>query len=388
MEIKRNKYLDTLINLQYTNNIKVITGIRRCGKSVILKQLYNHFSENNSCFYINLEDFSNYQYHDGSSFNNYIESKLNDGITHLFIDEIQLVSDFQLVLNSLRLKCSNIYVTGSNANILSGNLATMLSGRYVSVRIYPFTYLEAININPDLSIDSYLLKGGMPSFAFLPNDISKMILHDLIDTIAINDILNYNSTIDVELLKRILLYLFDNLATEISARNISNYLSSNNFKTNINKVYEILNALSDAFFVTKVNNYNLRGKEVLKNKGKYYLADVGFRTSLYPEIRDIGRVIENVVYNELQTRGYDIYVGKIGTHEVDFVLMKDNETIYVQVCATIERSEKTFEREVGVFSKINDNFKKILISKDDYKSSLDNGIIHVLLKDLLNGEEL
>lgn len=388
MEIKRTRYLNTLIDLEYTDNIKVITGIRRCGKSVILKQLYQYFSKNNSCFYINLEDFSNYQYHDGSSFNNYIESELDSGITHLFIDEIQLVSDFQLVLNSLRLKCKNIYVTGSNANILSGNLATMLSGRYVSVRIYPFTYSEALLMKPELSIYSYLLYGGMPSYAFLPTEISTMVLRDLIDTIAINDILNYNSNIDIELLKRILLYMFDNLSTEISAQNISNYLCSNDFKTNINKVYEILNALSDAYLVTKVNNYNLRGKEVLKNKGKYYLADVGFRSSLYPEIRDIGRVIENVVFNELQTRGYDIYVGKLGTLEVDFVLKKENETIYIQVCATIEKSEKTLEREVGVFSKINDNFKKILISNDQYKSSLNDGIIHVLLKDFLNGEQL
>lgn len=388
MEIQRQKYLDKLIDMQYTDNIKVITGIRRCGKSVILKQLYTHFSQGNSCLYINLEDFANYHLHDTEKFNSYIESNINEGVSHIFIDEVQLVPNFQLVLNSLRLKCGNIYVTGSNANILSGKLATMLSGRYISIRIYPFTYQESLEMKPDLTIDSYLLHGGMPSFAFLPKEVSKMVLRDLIDTIAINDILNYNSNIDVELLKRILLYLFDNLSTEISAQNISNYLSSNNLKTNINKVYEILNALSDAYLVSKANNYNLRGKEVLKNKGKYYLADVGFRTSLYPEIRDIGRVIENVIYNELQTRGYEIYVGKIDKHEVDFVLKRANEIIYVQVSVTIEESQETLNREVGVFSKINDNFKKILITNDDYKASLGNGIIHVLLKDLLNGEEL
>lgn len=386
MEIKRNQYLDKLISYSQTNNIKIITGIRRSGKSVILRQLYDYFSIQNQCLYLNLEDYANFSFHNPQEFNSYLEEQLASGVTHMFIDEVQLVKDFQLVLNSIRLKCNNIYVTGSNAQILSGKLATMLAGRYVSVRVYPFSYQEMLQIKENLTIDEYIFSGGMPTVALLDKEVSQQVLNDLIDTIVINDIIHYNTNIEPELLKRVLLNMLENISTEVSAKNITNYLISNGYKTNINKIYEVLNAMDDAYLITKVSNFDIKGKEVMKNKGKYYLADVGFRRALYPEVRDIGRILENVVFNELEVRGYQIYVGKIGTKEVDFIVKKFDQIFYIQVSSTIEKSIETLNREVAVYKLVHDNYKKILITNDQYKSSLGNGVHHILLKDFLRGE--
>lgn len=388
MYITREYYFNKLLKMQNTNNIKVIIGIRRSGKSVLLKLLYDHYRKKQNCIYLNLEDYNNIELHNPKQLHQYIEKNVKSKEDFIFIDEIQYVKDFELVVNSIRLMCNNIYITGSNASMLNGNLSTVLSGRYVTLQVYPFTYRESLLINKDNTVDHYLLNGGMPTVSFVEEDLQRDYIKNLIDTILYNDVLSYNTNIEPELLNRIVTYTINNISTEISAKNLTNFLITNDYKVTVTKVYEILNSLEEAFFITKVKRYNIIGKQILKNSGKYYLTDLVFKKTLSKDITDIGRVIENVVYNELKYRGYEIFVGKNKNLEVDFVALKDSETVYIQVTYLLEGDVDTKEREQKSLLKINDNHKKIIISHDQFKVTLDNGLKHILLSDFLNGDEL
>ncbi len=387
----RKKYLEQLNDFKNTEFIKVITGVRRAGKSMLLNTFKMQLTEEKAnIIYINFEEFKFNKIKDYERLNDYIAKNLkNDIQNYLLIDEIQLVDQYELVINSLRLKSNvDIYITGSNSHMLSGELVTLLSGRYVEIKVYPFSYREYIDYlnlsNSNEQLNRYLVDGGMPTIIMNKpsKEMENTILDSLVNSIIISDIMSYNNTIELKLLQSILFYMLDNIGNETSINKIKNYITSNNYKTTNKKVSEIISAFEKAFLFYKCQRYNINGKELLKTNAKYYLVDQTFRKILYSNIKDIGRVIENVVYIELLRLGYNVTIGKIDTLEIDFIVQKQETIKYIQVAYSIQ-DEKTLTRELKSLYKIKDNYPKIIITMDNYQEILKDGIIHIPLNTFL-----
>ena len=382
-----------------TDLIKVFTGIRRAGKSVMLELVKNELKESGiseeNFLCINFEQFSNSQYLDVQSLYKKIVDfqKNTKGKIYLFFDEIQEVTGWEKCINSCRIDFDcDIYITGSNAKLLSGELATYLAGRYVEFVIYPFSFAEFFemnllknpNVDKSTCFMQFLKSGGMPFLSNFPDDDSakSQYLIDIYNSVVLKDVVKRNNIRDVDTLERIVAYAFSNIGHIFSATSLSKYFKSENRKISHDTILNYLKFCSDAFLFYKINRYDLEGKKIVTVNEKYYCADHGLREALFGKnIQNIDQVLENIVCLELLRRNYKVYVGKKGDLEIDFIAEKRGKKIYVQV-AYLLANEETIKREFSVYNSVKDSYPKYVVSMDELDFS-QNGIIHKNIKDFL-----
>lgn len=388
--ILRKTYLDQIIPLIDKNLIKVLTGVRRSGKTVLLQQiqdyLLQHGRRKNNVVYISFESKANAHLKNSDTLYSYLidAAKKADGKTYIFLDEIQTVSAWEEVVSSLLvdLDC-DIYITGSNSKLLSGELATLIAGRYIQIHVYPFTLSEAKEItqqngtfvSDDALFLDYLRYGGLPLRFSLEEISVEPYLSDTYDAIVVKDIIQRNRLNDSALLNLLLSFLMDNIANPFSARSIVSALAANGIRTSVDTVLAYIGYIKNAMIMSSVQRYDIKGKKLLTAGEKYYAVDLGLRNVMKASDEiDFNKLYENVVYLELLSRGYDVKVGKTGNYEIDFVAYKGKERIYIQVCYLLA-SPETVEREFGNLERINDNYPKYVISGDlpDFSR---NGIRH------------
>ncbi|MDE5932444.1 MAG: ATP-binding protein [Lachnospiraceae bacterium] len=390
--IIRWQYMDQIRDFIDKPVVKVITGMRRCGKSVILKQIQNELLDRGipkeRIFYVNFESL---RYEKWKDYRALYEAVTNasgeaDGRLYILIDEVQEVEMWEKAVNSFRvdLDC-DIYVTGSNAKLLSGELATLLAGRYVEIRVYPLSfaeYLDFVKTNDEeagLSAQenfiNYLKYGGLPGIHQMKWEdirISQYLL-DIYNSVLLKDVIRRNQVRDTALLENIVQYLMDNIGNIFSAKTISDFLKNQGRKLSTETVYNYLKLLESAFLIHKVPRFDIKGKRLLETQEKYYLSDLGLRYAVLGyRHNDIGAVLENIIYLELLRRGYQVTVGKQNATEVDFVANRTNDRIYVQVCYLL--TEDNMEREFGPLERIADNYEKIVLSMDALISFNRGGI--------------
>lgn len=394
--IQRNDYMEKLKLWKDKQVIKVITGIRRCGKSTLLKQfkeyLLSQGVQDEQCIFLLLDDLKNEELREYHRLYEYIIERLTgEQRYYIFLDEIQMVPEFQKAVGSLYLKENvDIYLTGSNAYMLSGELATLLSGRYVEISMLPFSfseYLEATGQEKKQAFRNYFLRGGFPyAVQIKEEEAYQEYITGIFNTVLLKDIVDRKKINDVKLLEAIIRFLADNVGNVVSTKKIADTLTSMGRKTTAVTVDNYLKALQEAFVLYEAERYDVRGKQFLQSLSKYYLVDMSFRSHLLgAKTRDFGHVLENVVYLELIRRGYRVSVGKVDMEEVDFVAQKGDEKCYYQVAATV-LEETTFEREIRPLKKITDNYPKYILSMDEFPLGED-GINQVNIIDfLLEGE--
>lgn len=382
-----------------TDLIKVFTGIRRAGKSVMLELVKNELKESGiseeNFLCINFEQFSNSQFLDVESLYKKITDfqKNTKGKIYLFFDEIQEVDGWEKCINSCRIDFDcDIYITGSNAKLLSGELTTYLAGRYVEFVIYPFSFAEFFEMNliKNPNVDKatcfmqFLKTGGMPFLSNFPDDDSakSQYLIDIYNSVVLKDVVKRNNIRDVDTLERIVAYAFSNIGHIFSATSLSKYFKSENRKISHDTILNYLKFCSDAFLFYKINRYDLEGKKIVTVNEKYYCADHGLREALFGKnIQNIDQVLENIVCLELLRRNYKVYVGKKGDLEIDFIAEKQGKKIYIQV-AYLLANEETIKREFSVYNSVKDSYPKYVVSMDELDFS-QNGIIHKNIKDFL-----
>lgn len=368
--------------------IKVLIGIRRCGKSVILKQIANEIEADDAHkIFINFEDLEFNALQDELALYNYVKALITDEKKYyLFFDEIQNVQNFEKAINSFRLLNTSIFITGSNAKLLSGELATLLSGRYVSFKILPFTFTEAVEIqdiaNPDeKTLMDYIQWGGMPQrFSIKHDDELKIFLSDLYDSIVLKDVVTRYKIQNIALLNKIIDYLSINTSQIFSGTSIANFLKSEKRDCSKESLYNYLTFITNSCIVNKISRYDIQGKRILSTLEKYYLTDVGLARIHSTKI-DLGASLENIVYNELVSRGYEVHIGILRNAEIDFIAQRGNQKEYFQVCYMLA-SEETVKREFEAFDSVRDNYPKYVLSLDKFDFSQD-GIIHKNIIDWL-----
>jgi len=312
-------------------------------------------------------------------------SEGKSGKLYLFLDEVGRVEDWEKAVNGFHaLNNFDIYVTGSNADLLSSDLSTYLAGRYVEILIHPFSFKEFKELKPQGTLREYMVFGGMPSaitFGF-DYDISMNILRDQFKSAVLQDVIQRNSIRNTDILERLIEYVFSNTGNTFSALSISKYLKSQRMNVSVDTILNYINIITNAFLIYKVKRNDLIGKSILKTEEKYYIADQGIREAIIGNNENIiEMLLENIVYIELLRRGYTVYIGKVNNREIDFVAKKGKLTKYYQVCYIME-SEKTRDREFGVYESIRDNFEKYVLSMDNVDFS-QNGIIHMNIEDFL-----
>lgn len=396
--LKRELYLSKIRGFYDSDLIKILVGIRRCGKSVILTQIIEELKEkgitDNHIIYINFEYIEYEELRDYKKLNSYIKEQIKDeNLYYIFLDEIQNVDNFEKVINSLRasLKNVSIFITGSNSKLLSDELSTVLSGRYVAFNINPLNYKEYVELTGKVPKDDntfwdFVKWGGLPNrIQFTDENNIKDYLHSVFDSIILRDVVERLGLKDRELFNLILQYVVDTTGREFSANNIIKFLKTEGRDVSTVTLYNYLEALCKALIIRKVYRYDIHGRAVLKTLNKYYMTDLGI-AQIKNNNFDINRTfaLENVVYNELITRGYDVYIGKTKKGEVDFIAKKFNEIKYIQV-TYILADEKVIEREFEAFDSIDDNYPKYVISLDKMDFSR-NGIIHKNIIDFLLDE--
>lgn len=388
--ILRKAYLDQIIPLIDKDLIKVLTGVRRSGKTVLLQQiqdyLLQHGRDKHNIIYISFESKTNAHLKNSDVLYSYLidAAKKADGKTYIFLDEIQTVPAWEEVVSSLLvdLDC-DIYITGSNSKLLSGELATLIAGRYIRIRVYPFTLSEAKEItkqndtfvSDDALFSDYLRYGGLPLRFSLEEISVEPYLSDTYDAIVVKDIVQRNKLGDSSLLNLLLSFLMDNIANPFSARSIVSALAASGIKTSVDTVLAYIEYIKNAMIMNSVQRYDIKGKKLLASGEKYYAVDLGLRNVIKSSNEvDFNKLYENIVYLELLSRGYDVKVGKTDNYEIDFVAYKGTERIYIQVCYLLA-SPETVEREFGNLERINDNYPKYVISGDlpDFSR---NGIRH------------
>ena len=385
-----------------TELIKVFTGIRRSGKSVMLELVKNELKKSGvsdkNFLCINFEQFSNSELLDAKILHKRIVEfqKSADGKIYLFFDEIQEVDGWEKCINSCRVDFDcDIYITGSNAKLLSGELATYLAGRYVEFVIYPFSFAEFLEMNrqKNSQIDksacfmTFLKTGGMPFLAnFLGDDSAKnQYLMDIYNSVVLKDVVKRNNIRDVDTLERIIAYAFSNIGHIFSATSLSKYFKSEKRNISHDTILNYLKFCADAFLIYKISRYDLEGKKVLTVNEKYYCADHGLREAVFGKnTQNIDQILEDIVCLELLRRNFKVFVGKKDESEIDFIAERNGVKIYVQV-AYLLASEETVRREFSVYDSIKDNFPKYVVSMDEFDFSR-NGIIHRNIRDFLLGE--
>lgn len=400
--IKRETYMERIRPFIGSDLIKVMTGIRRAGKSVMLELIQAELLESgvssNQFITINFEDMRYANLLNAADLHTEILRRADtiQGKAYLFFDEIQEVQGWEKCVNSLRvaLDC-DIYITGSNAKLLSGELATYLGGRYVEFVIYPFSFAEFINlyretdasVSVQQSFQRYLLAGGMPylSNIHFAAEPSRQYLFDLFNSVQLKDIVKRNGIRDVDLLERIIAYVMANIGTTFSASSLVKFFKSERRSVSVDTVLNYIKYCCDAYLFYQVKREDLQGKQILATNEKYYIADHGIREAVYGgNLQSINLILENIVYLELLRRGYTVTVGKVGDREIDFVCDKQGERLYVQV-AYLLADENTIKREFGVYDAIKDNFPKYVVTMDEFDMSR-NGIKHRNIRDFLTAE--
>ena len=401
--IKREMYMSRIRPFIGSDLVKVLTGIRRCGKSVMLALIQEEITSSgvdpSQFISINFENMSNAGLCTAQALHDEIICRAAKilGKVYLFFDEIQEVQNWETCINSFRVELDcDIYITGSNAKLLSGELATYLAGRYVEFVIYPFSFDEFIQlyrtIFPEADVrtcfNRYLTAGGMPYLANLRYEETAchQYLQDLFNSVELKDIVQRNKVRDVDMLERIIAYVTANIGTTFSSTAISKYLKSEGRSVSPETVLGYLKACTDAFLFYQVKRQDLRGKKILTVNEKYYVADHGVREAVFGgNQRDINLVLENIVYLELLRRGYVVTVGKVGDKEIDFICESQGNRLYIQV-AYLLASEETIQREFGVYERVRDNYPKYVLTLDEFDMSRD-GIKHQNIRDFLLEKE-
>lgn len=386
--LKREVYLSRIRGFYDSDLVKILVGIRRCGKSVILNQIVDEIKEkdieDDHIIYVNFELVEYEELQDYRKLNKYIKDNIKDDkIYYIFLDEIQRVEKFETVVNSLRASLSNIsiFITGSNSKLLSNELSTVLSGRYVLFNIYPLSYKEFTELslkNPrsEETFWNFVKWGGLPNRVQFTDEVNiKDYLHSVFDSIILRDVVERLGLKDIVLFNLLLQYVVDTTGREFSADNVIKYLKNKGRSISTETLYIYLDALCKALIINKIYRYDIHGKAILKTLNKYYMTDLGI-AQIKNNNFEINKsfAIENVVYNELLERGYDVYIGKTKKGEIDFIATKTDEKMYIQVAYLLD-NDKVIEREFGAFEGLNDDVPKYVLSLDKEDLSR-NGIIH------------
>lgn len=394
--VERKEYLEKLIASKDKQLIKIITGVRRCGKSTLMAMFQEYLLSSgvhqNQIVSINLEDMDCYELHDSMNLYAYVKERLVEGnTTYVFIDEIQHCKEFPKVIDSLYIRDGvDIYLTGSNAYMLSSEIATYISGRYIEISMLPLSfkeYVEASGSDNDLARKymEYVQGSSFPYVLQLKEqpDVLRGYLEGIYNTIVVKDIATRKRISDTMMLESITRYVFDNIGNYMSTKKVADTMTSSGRKIDVKTVEKYLSALLESFVLYQATRYNIKGKQYLKTLEKYYVVDPGMRYMLLgSRAMDVGHTLENVVYLELLRRGYDVYVGKLDELEVDFVAMNPQHIIYYQVAATV-RDESTLHRELAPLQKISDHYQKFILTLDEDPQADYEGIRRVNALDWL-----
>lgn len=386
-KIPREEYLERLRNLKHKKLIKIVTGIRRCGKSTVLEmfrdELLNNGVEENQIIFINFEDYENKSLRNIDSLYDYIKQRLTSKMNYIFLDEVQRVEDFPEVVDSLYIKDNvDLYLTGSNSSLLSSEIATLISGRYVEIKMLPFSFKEFVKAtnqteNFSSAYRQYIETSSFPYVLELlqtPQEINAY-LEGIFNTILVKDIIDRKKIADTNVLKSVTQFLFDNIGSELSSKKIADTLTSHGRKSDSKTIEKYVTSLEESFIVYRANRYNIKGKEYLKSLEKYYVADIGLRNfMLGKKSIDVGHILENIIYLELIRRGYSVYVGKIDDMEIDFVAQNSQGNTYIQVAASV-RDENTLKRELRSLQSVKDNYPKMILTLDDDPEADYDGIL-------------
>lgn len=373
--VKREGYLDKLIKGKEKQVIKVVTGVRRCGKSTLLQQFQTYLMEQGveerQIISLNFEKIENESLLEYHALYTYVKERLVPGqMTYIFLDEIQAVPQFQKAVDSLFvLEDTDLYITGSNAYMLSGELATLLSGRYMEIRMLPLSFAEYLALAGGGDRDAwnrYFVNGGFPYTAYLEDEeIRRDYLQGIYHTVLLKDIVERKRIQDVTLLESVIRFLFDNVGNIVSAKKIADALTSYGRKTTSATIENYIQALEESFILYRAGRYDIKGKQHLKSLEKYYLVDQGLRSLLTGSRgRDVGYVLENIVYLELCRRGYQVCVGKVGNQEIDFFVEKGDDKAYYQVSASI-LDPHTYQREIAPLKAVRDHYPKYIVTMDE-----------------------
>lgn len=378
MRIVRKEYFQKLLKWKDKKMIKVVTGIRRCGKSTLLNMfrdyLLEHGAETGQIISINFEDYEYEELWEPKALYQYIKARLLPGEKmYLFLDEIQNVRDFQRVVDSFFLKDDiDIYITGSNSYMLSGELATLLTGRYIQIEMLPFSFAEFVQMHGmeggvEKAYQRYIETSSFPFVSSIMSDSGQIqdYLRSIYDTIILKDIIGRKKVTDVMMLESVMRFLADNIGNPLSTKKISDTMASNGRHINVRTVESYISAFMESYIIYQAKRYEVKGKQYLKTLEKYYMADIGLRRAMLGGAgqSDTGHILENVIYLELLRRGYRVYVGKVDTLEVDFAAMNEDGISYFQVAATV-RDPNTLERELKPLQKISDNYPKCILTLD------------------------
>ena len=394
----RDQYLNRLITLKDKSIIKVITGVRRCGKSTLLdlfeEYLLSDGVKQKAVVRMNFESLEFDGIRDYMALNKYVTQKISsEKKTYILLDEIQTVAEWERAINSLRLdKRLDIYITGSNSQMLASELSSLLSGRFIELHMLPLSFTEFLDFNDygkngDLHelFNIYLERGGLPGLTELRDHESAIspYLSGIYNTIIMKDVIQRNEVRDPALLENLIRFMAGNIGSLVSSKKISDYLTSGGRKTSSETIDNYLRMLENAYVLYRCGRYDLKGKQRLKTQGKYYIVDTGIRGELVGRRgQDYGFTLENIVYFELRRRGFDLSVGSIHGHEVDFVATRSDKTVYYQVTATM-LAEETRERELRPLKAIPDNYEKVILSMDRTPFTDYDGIKNVNIMDFL-----
>lgn len=400
--LKREKYLNQLIESKDLNLIKVITGVRRCGKSTLLLQYKEYLLSQNiqekNIIYMNFESAEWYNIKNYEDLYNYINKNKNTGKNYILLDEVQNVEKWEKAVNSLLVDINcDIYITGSNAYLLSSELTTLLAGRVLTIKIYPFSFKEFLEEYPFKEnqdkyekFDKYLKYGGMPMLVNMKDNEQIMMnyLNDIKEVVLKKDVINRNSIKDIVFLDNLIKYMASCIGNLTTPNSIAEYMKTNGSRITNETVDSYLRMLENAFFIYRVPRYELKGKQLLKTQGKYYFIDNGLKNIIEGiSSYDTGSSYENLIYIELLRRGYEVYVGKYNEVEIDFIAIKPNEKVYYQVTRSI-MDEKVEEREKKSLLSINDNYKKVILTMDNFKNKQIDGIEVINIIDFLMSDEI
>ena len=388
----RDYYFNKIKKFIDKEQIKVITGIRRSGKSTLLKLLKEELLKKSikadQILYINFESFYFSNIQKSEQLYKYVRDNIIKGKrTYLLLDEIQNIEQWEKAINSFKVDFdADIYITGSNSNLLSSELSTHLAGRFVEIPVY----LSNEVLDDKNGFETYLRTGGFPVIHTVDYDMDSayQVVQDIYSSVILKDTVQRNNIRNVELLERVIRYAFDNIGNTFSGKNVADYFKSQQRKIDINTVYNYLNILAEAFVLFRVSRFDIEGKGILKTQEKFYVSDIslihstlGFRSS------KIGGFLENIVFLELKRRGFDVYIGKLGDKEIDFIAQKQAKKLYVQVAYKLD-SKQTIDREFSNLQAIKDQFPKYVVSMDDLFEDPMNGIKHLYITDFLLKEDL
>jgi len=399
MIIERDQYLNKLIALKDKHLIKIITGVRRCGKSTLMEIFKNYLLkngiDNKNIISINFEDYDFFDLREPSKLYAYIKERIDETKkTYIFLDEIQHVEDFPRIIDSFYIKKNiDIYITGSNAYMLSSELATLISGRYIEISMLPLSFKEYVLTTGDKKelsrkyID-YIQNSSFPYTLELreyPKEI-KSYLDSIYNTIVVKDIASRKKIVDIAMLESVTRFMFDNIGNILSTKKIVDTMTSAGRKIDVKTVEKFITGLTESFILYRADRYNIKGKQLLRTLEKYYAVDIGIRYMLLgTRSTDIGHILENVIYLELLRRGYEVFIGKIGETEIDFVAMNEKKITYFQVAATV-RDEKTLARELRPLQSINDHYPKFILTLDEDPEADYDGIRRINALDWLMGD--